>query len=453
MNFRTFRYRLVFRVLLLSTSLFFIVFLGLQPGYYISTLLLVIAAVIQVVLLVRFLEHSNVLLTRFLEAVRNSDFTVSFQNQDLGSNFAELNEAFSEVIEKFKEEREKKEESLRYLETVVQHIGIGLICFNSAGDVILINRAAKQLFQISALPKIEALENISGPLLKTVKNLSGGNRTLQRITFNNETLQLAIFATEFRMRDTSYKLVSFQNIHTELEEKEMESWQNITQVLAHEIMNSITPIASLSRTVHMLLDQQVEKKEIQLEPESLKDVKEALDTINKRSQGLMKFVNSYREFTQIPKPDYELIPVKQLLEHILHLMKGECENQGVKVNIEVVPENLNLSADPLLLEQVLINLTKNALGALEKVPDGCIAFQAKLNRMGHVEIQVKDNGPGIKKEVMDKIFIPFYSAASEKSTKGRGIGLSLSKEIMRNHGGTLTVNSLPDSGTVFTLRF
>lgn len=257
------------------------------------------------------------------------------------------------------------------------------------------------------------------------------------------------------MRGDAFKLVSFQNIQTELEEKEMESWQNITRVLAHEIMNSITPIAPLSGTVHMLVQQRSknENNHILLDRETATDVNEALNTINKRSHGLMRFVNSYRDFTQIPTPDYEYFQVKEHLHRSEHLVKTEFENHGVSVQIDIQPNALELRADPQLVEQILINLTKNALRALRKVDTPKLTYKSGINMDGRVYIDIIDNGPGIKKEDLEKIFIPFYSTAGNDPDKGTGIGLSLSRQIMRIHGGALQVKSEPGKETVFTLKF
>jgi nitrogen fixation/metabolism regulation signal transduction histidine kinase len=418
------------------------------------TLLLVII-VLQITHLIRYVERTNEKLTRFLNSIRYSDFSRAFPDHGLGSSFEALNKAFSRVIEEFKKERSEKQEHFRYLQTVVQHVGIGLISFNHKGEVELINTAAKRLFQIPTLRNIQALGSISEPLLKVVTGLKGGNRSLVRVPMNNDTLQLAIYATEFRMHNDMYKLVSFQNIHTELEEKEMEAWQNLTQVLAHEIMNSITPIASLSDTVHMLLEHKAieQNDHYFIDKEAIADVKEALHTINNRSHGLMRFVNSYRDFTQIPEPQFEHFSVKELLMRLRSLNKGEAEAQDVGIDISVDPESLEVTADPHLVEQTLINLMKNAMRALEETANAQINLEGFIDSDGKVVIRVQDNGPGIKKENIDKIFIPFYSTSQPTERGGSGIGLSLSRQIMRMHGGTLTVSSNKKEGTLFSLRF
>ncbi|MDX1672929.1 MAG: hypothetical protein R3211_11345, partial [Balneolaceae bacterium] len=389
---KNFRIGVTLRVVLLAGSLLLWVYLVFETDYFVSIAILGIIAVLQVMQLIRYVEKTNEKLTRFLESIRYSDFSRSFPDKGMGSSFKKLNEAFSRVIDEFKRERAEKEESYRYLQTVVQHIGIGLICFNREGEVELVNTAAKRLFNIPTLRNIRALGKIDGKLLKAITGLNGGNRTLVRTTLEKETLQLAIYATEFRMHGEMYKLVSLQNIHTELEEKEMEAWQNLTQVLAHEIMNSITPIASLSDTVHMLLHNNAEARNGQyvIGKEQLDDVREALNTINKRSHGLMRFVNSYRDFTQIPEPEFELFSVRELLQRVRHLNKGEAEAQNVTLDIEVEPESLEVTADPQLIEQTLINLVKNAFRALENTGEGRITIRGIMDTDGRVLVQVED---------------------------------------------------------------
>lgn len=452
---KNFRVGVLLRILLLIGTIALWLYLIFQTEYYVTITLLSATIIFQSVWLIQYVEQTNKKLTRFLNSIRYSDFSRSFKKHEVGSSFDELNQAFSGVIEEFKKERAEKHESYQYLQTVVQHIGIGLISFNHSGKTELINTAAKRLFNIPTLLHIEELKNINDSLYKAVTELKGGNRTLVRISRENEAMQLAIYATEFRMHEEHYKLVSFQNIHTELEEKEMEAWQNLTQVLAHEMMNSITPIASLSDTVHMLLNRNVtpENGIYTIAEESLKDVKEALETIKNRSKGLMQFVNSYRDFTQIPEPNYEVFNIQHILQRVKNLNKGESESQDVEITVNVDPATLEVTADPHLIEQVLINLTKNAFRALEEVENARIQLVGRLNEEGRVIIQVKDNGPGIKPENQHKIFIPFYTTDRPTSRGGSGIGLSLSRQILRKHRGTLKVESDIKSGTVFTLLF
>lgn len=452
---KSFRLGIVLRILVLALSLLLVLYLVLETHYYMSMVILSLVVVGQILALIKYLERTNILLTRFMEAIRYSDFTGTFRNHGLGSNFDDLNAAFSDVINKFKEERSKKEESIRYLETVVQHIGIGLMCINGKGEIVLLNTAAKRLFKVATLRTIDALRAISEPLYEIVKQQKGGSRSLIRVTIQNEMLQLATNTTEFRMRNEAYKLISFQNIHTELEEKEMEAWQNLTQVLAHEIMNSITPISSLSGTVKMLLEERLvaQDEHVELDKEVVQDVTAALNTISNRSQGLMRFVNSYRDFTQIPAPEITLFGVKEALERTASLMKMEVAKHGAVLYVKVESESLELAADPHLVEQVLINLIKNAIRALSGREKGEVWLKGGIGKTGRVILQVQDNGPGVKKAMKEKIFIPFYTVGSKGETKGSGIGLSLSRQIMRLHGGSLILNSEPGKGSTFTMQF
>lgn len=450
-----FRFRVVLKVLFLFLTIVLWVYLFSNTEYYVSITILAFFIILQVVQLIRYVERTNEKLSRFLNSIRYSDFSRSFPDHGLGESFRSLNEAFARVIDEFKKERAEKQEHYRYLQTVVQHVGIGLIAYNHKGEVELINTAAKRLFQIPTLRMVDGLGEISPQLLNAVTHLKSGNRTLVRINIDNETLQLAVYATEFKMHDDLYKLVSFQNIHTELEEKEMEAWQNLTQVLAHEIMNSITPIASLSDTVYMLLEHNTREngKEFTIDKDTVLDVKDALTTINKRSHGLMRFVNSYRDFTQIPEPNFELCSVLELLLRVRNLNKGEAEAKDVKMEVAVDPETLEVTADYQLIEQVLINLVKNAFRALEGTDEPEVTLRGYMDSDGKVVIDVRDNGPGISQDNIQKIFIPFYSTSQPSSRGGSGIGLSLSRQIMRMHRGTLTVKSSQNEGTTFTLRF
>tara|TARA_R110000868_G_scaffold294140_3_gene554783 strand:+ start:44705 stop:45958 length:1254 start_codon:yes stop_codon:yes gene_type:complete len=411
---------------------------------------------VQIINLIRYVETTNKQLQRFFEAISYNDFSQTFSNRGKNKSFSSLNDAFNEIIEKFKNERSKGEESFRYLQTVVQHVGIGLFSYKQTGEIELFNTAAKRLLEVSVLRNIEQLKEVSKPLFETVNGMKSGARTLLNCTIGSESLQLAIYATEFRMKGDNYKLISLQNISIELDEKEMDAWQNLTQVLAHEIMNSITPIASLSDTVNSMLMGDVFGSESPqpIPPETLQDVKDALGTINKRSLGLMRFVNSYRNITQIPTPIFEVLPVKEVLERVRNLMKGEASRRRVDVIVDVEPETLEITADSQLIDQALINIVKNAFKALSETSNPKIVLRGKIDDSGHTSIEIEDNGPGIKDAVKEKIFVPFYTTSkSNTENGGSGIGLSLSRQIMRMHSGTLGVTRSKKGCTVFSLRF
>ena len=451
-----FRTHIIFRVLLLALTIGGLCVLILKTELIASMLLVGGMVLLQMVLLIRFLETTNKKLGRFIEAINYDDFSQTFFNHKKEDTFSELGEIFNQVIGKFKHERAKGEESARYLETVVQHIGVGLISFNQNGEIELINTTAKRLLGSSVLRSVSQLEAIDEQLYRVVMEMKSGNRILLHLNINEHPLQLAMYATEFRMKGNNYTLISLQNISSELDEKEMEAWQNLTQVLAHEIMNSITPIASLADTVNSLLgDGELSASAVEpISAETLTDVKEALTTINKRSIGLMRFVNSYRNLMQLPNPVIEVLSLYDTLVRVSNLMKGESTRNLVDISIMVEPESLEISADAQLIDQALINIVKNAFKALQETPGATIQLRGRLSGDGHPVIEIEDNGPGIKETALDKIFVPFYTTRKEVGFEGgTGIGLSLSRQIMRMHGGSLTVNKSEPGKTIFQLKF
>jgi signal transduction histidine kinase len=276
-----------------------------------------------------------------------------------------------------------------------------------------------------------------------------------KIEDEGETLILAIYATSFKLRSKAITLVSMHNIESELAEQEMQAWQKLIRVLTHEIMNSVTPIASLASTDNTLIEKSATRTDddyAQFSLESAEDIRDAVATIEKRSRGLLHFTEAYRNLTRIPKPKFSIFSVGECLDRTCQLLKGQLQKKGIELTTRVEPESLELTADRELIEQVLINLILNAVQALngtEKDGDRRIALSSYLDDRGRTVIAVTDNGPGIDKEVMEKIFTPFYTTKKE----GSGIGLSLSREIMRLHKGSISVQSVPDEETTFKLRF
>jgi signal transduction histidine kinase len=256
--------------------------------------------------------------------------------------------------------------------------------------------------------------------------------------------------TELRIRGNLVKLVTLQNIQTELQRQELEAWQNLTRVLRHEIMNSITPISSLTSTLKEILDHELVKKEhaYELKNEGAEDLREGLDTIESRSKGLIKFIDAYREYTSLPLPRIKTVRLLDLIEKVAQLMKTQLKNSTIRFAYTCKSEYLTVQADEEMIEQVLINLVKNAIESLNAMPNGEITINGDFDE-NNVFIDVSDNGPGIIAEALTRIFVPFFT--TKKS--GSGIGLSLSRQIMQMHNGTLTVESEPYVRTVFRLKF
>jgi two-component system nitrogen regulation sensor histidine kinase NtrY len=451
MVYRKFQTGVSLRVLFVVLSVATLFYLLFHTRLYSAVILLTLLLVYQTHELVHYVARTNRNLARFFDSVKYGDFTLGFKEKIDDSSFAELNEALSEVTGAFQKARAEKEEHFRYLQTVVQHIGIGLVAFRPDGRVELINAAAKRLLKTSRLKNVRSLESWSPELVGKLLRLRPRERALVKIEDENELLHLALYATKFRLRGESYTLVSIQNIHSELEEKEMEAWQKLIRVLTHEIMNSVTPIASLASTINDLITEHYSSpSQASTEnQDALDDIHLALQTIQKRSQGMLQFVEAYRSLTNVKKPNFEIFPVKGLFGRVAKLMQANPAAGPVAFRVHIDPDGLELTADPSLIEQVLINLLLNAIQSLEGRPQPCIEILARLDDLGRPLIQVKDNGPGISGENLENIFIPFFSTKEA----GSGIGLSLSRQIMRLHQGTITVHSDPGIETTFTLRF
>lgn len=412
-----------------------------------------LVVLIQIAALIYYVDRTNRVLNDFLQSIRYSDFTRTFQVETTDSTFDKLKATFNDVIKDFQAVRAEKEESYYYLQTVIQHIGIALIAYQKDGTVELINNATKKMFQVRTLNNIQALREYNPELVQKLLTIKHGENLLLKIREKDDLLQLSIYGTEFKIQNRTILLVSIKNIQQELDEKEMESWQKLIRVLTHEIMNSITPISSLSSTVNLLIDDVTDtlktKEGCHEEVQNLHEIGEALKTIHNRTDGLIHFVNTYRNLTRIPTPTFSIFPVARLLNNIRNLHLKELEEKGITCVINVDPASLELSADEKLIEQVLINLVKNSIHALENVKNPVIELRAFLNKRGRISIQTIDNGPGILPEVLDKIFIPFFTTKPQ----GSGIGLSLSRQILRLHGGNINVWSEPEKGAAFSLSF
>jgi two-component system, NtrC family, nitrogen regulation sensor histidine kinase NtrY len=445
--FNDFRFRVALRVVLLGLTVSLFVFMISKPNMIFAAGLMAFIIIGQLAELFRFTSQTNRKLTRFLESVKYSDFISGFASDNkLGKSFRELNTAFNEVLEAFRKARTEKEEHWQYLNTIVQQVRTGILSFDPDGTVQLMNPIAKRFVGIINMKNVNELKDLNPNLYKALMDVQSGKSTLYKS--GNEFL-LTLQATELRIRGNTVKLVTLQNIQTELQKQELESWQNLTRVLRHEIMNSITPISSLTSTLREILDHDLTKKEhhYELKTEGAEDLREGLTTIESRSKGLIKFIDAYREYTSLPQPKTQRIRVADLLEKVAQLLKPELKKTTIQFSYQCDSEYLTIDADQEMIEQVLINLIKNAMEALAHSNNAKIELKGTYS--DRVLISVTDNGPGIIPEAIERVFIPFFTT---KKT-GSGIGLALSRQIMQMHNGSLSVKSEPDVKTTFTLSF
>lgn len=448
MVFRHFRIQIISRVLILCVTILAIAWLLSATEKYVTTGMVILLFILQVIFLIRFVEKTNRTMAQFLQAIEYDDFTQSFGNVSGGKSFDELNQAFVKVSANFREVRMGREENFRYLQTVVQHVGVGMVAFQESGEVELFNSTAKKTLQLASLKNINDLEAISPELLERIGSLKPGERDLVRVTIDNNLVQLSLLMTILMMRNRKITLVSFQNISTELNEKEMQAWQNLIRVFTHEIKNSLTPISSLAGTIETLLlpvSSRLKEQDI----ERMADISEALMTIKSRSEGLHEFINAYRDLTNLPQPVFESFKVTSMFERVGQLVKDQIQSGGVNYCVDISNQTLSVTADSQMIEQVLINLILNSIQALDGCEKPKLTVCGFVDDQNRVTITVEDNGPGIANTAIDKIFVPFFTTKKN----GSGIGLSLSRQIMRLHKGELTVSSEPDKSTILTMRF
>jgi len=454
-NFKNnFRINVTLRVLALLLTMYAMVGLSQSGGAAMVWTATFVGALLfyQVYALVRLMEDTNRELLNFLSSIRYDDFSQTYRLSGKGGTFDELNQEFNKVINKFKEIRAEKEAEYQYLKNIIHHIGIGILSFDKDGNVQIINTVAKRLFKVNRLRNIQNLKDFSPELVETLKQLRTGAKSLVRIRKNGEMVQLAVYGIELYLQGEEFKLVTIQNIHSELEDQEMDAWQNLIRVLTHEIMNSVAPISSLAETVEGEVNYLKEEEEIKAE--DLEDVSMAIQTIKRRSENLIRFISEFRSLTHVQEPKLEHLEVARMFDEVKLLLNHDCADTKITLHIKVEPPNLLITADPAMIEQVLINIVKNAIQALQSMtdeenPHKQVWLTAEMDEKSRPLITIRDNGPGIEKDALDRIFIPFFSTKKG----GSGIGLSLSRQIMRQHKGTITATSTLGQGTCFQLRF
>ena len=452
MGFKNFKFNVGARLLAIVVTSYAIFETYTSDIIFLAPLLVAFLLGLQIISFIKYIDKSNREIVNFLNSIKYDDLGSTYPTDSSNSTINKLNEELNKVIKRFQLLRKEREADFQYLKNIVQHVGIGLITFiKESGDIQIINTAAKKILKVSRLDNVKELSEKSQHLVDSFYMLKTGGRDLVRLEIGGEIIQLAVYAIELTLKGEDFKLVSIQNIQNELEEKEMEAWQNLVRVLTHEIMNSITPIQSLAATVETELDSHISSTgQINSIPqEDIEDIHLAVQTIQKRSKGLIRFVQDFRNLTHTPKPKIKPVKVKALLNHINVLMQQEIQKQQVTLEVKIEPESFAINVDKELIEQVLINLIKNALQAFEDKTDRRICLSAYKSEKGRPTISVKDNGVGIDDEALQKIFIPFFT--TKKS--GSGIGLSLSRQIMRLHQGILAVKSTPNEGTEFILKF
>jgi nitrogen fixation/metabolism regulation signal transduction histidine kinase len=404
--------------------------------------------IFQLTFTVRYSEGSIKKVRTFLDNIKQDKYSQLYPVKFDGTEIDDLHIEFNAILAKLKEDQAEKEANYQYFRSVFKHLPIGLISYRETGEIQLVNTAAKRILGMDELTTISQIQSINLELHLAIQQLRTGGSELITIAHPDGIMQLSVYVIELMMRGEKFKLVSLQNIQSELEEKEMEAWQNLVKILTHEIMNSIAPISSLAGTLKSELEEKMDQN-LSLNTSEMEDCQLGLTTIEKRSQGLIGFVSEFRSLANIPPPKFERIEIAELFGQLEILLQHQLESQEITLIQELNPPDLILFADQHQIEQVLINLLQNAIQALEDALTKQIVLSAFIDESGKIILEVTDTGKGIEEEALSKIFIPFFTTKS----KGSGIGLSLSKQIMRRHKGNIQVRSQIGEGSTFKLIF
>ncbi|HTB64640.1 MAG TPA: ATP-binding protein [Steroidobacteraceae bacterium] len=449
MGFSRFRAGVALRTVLLFLTLVAVAEMLARTQWYITIALCIIAALFQVALLIRFAAQSSREVARFLEAVSFDDTTQSFSGLMGDSVHRELGTAMAHVLDSLRNCRTEREVQARYLQTLIAHVPVALISVDESGRVQLLNMAARRLCE-TALSHKTQFARYGESFAVGLDSLRPGGSAILKMERNSGALQLKVAATDAALGNVHRRLISLQNIESEMSAQELAAWQTVVRVMAHEVMNSLTPVSSLAATARDLVrDVLSQMPADDSRTTTLTDARDALETVARRSEGLLHFVQNHRRLTKPLVTQMQVAPVERVFARVRRLLATELDANDIRITTNVEPPTLELVADADLLDQALINLVRNAIEALGDVAAGRIELSGRRHADGRVAIAVADNGPGIANDQRDRIFVPFFTTKRQ----GSGVGLTLVRQIATAHGATVDVAQTPGGGATVSLRF
>ena len=444
--FKNIEWRIMLRVLLLFVVVTLTSVIVLR-GFYVYLVIMVPIIIYQIVDFYKFMRKAQDELGQFVESVHYRDFSRHFDVKQAPVELKPLRKGFNEINSTFKVISKEKETQYQYLQKILELIDTGILMYKEPeGDVVWMNDALKRMLQLPYLKTIHSMTRRDIDLYHQIVALKPGESKIGTAHMERSPFKILLSATAFQTEGVKYKLVAFQNVNEALDETESKAWQKLLSVMTHEIMNSIAPISSLANTLKNRLQQSANHPDQSV---SLDDLEIGIDTIKRRSEGLLKFAETYRNLNKITAPNLRKIYVRDLFENMHQLMQPTLEQKNIEMEVILKDPDLMLDADTNLVEQVLINLVVNAMEAVKDQAEPRIILSGYLASNRKIVIKVADNGIGMPEELLDKIFIPFFS--TKKS--GSGIGLSLCKQIMMLHHGQIQVQSVEGEGTAFMLQF
>lgn len=457
--FKNFRLNILVRIILIIVVGTGLLWVSLNSALWTLSFWLLLIEVILIVSLIHYIEKFKSNLIVFLESINQDDYTVSFPKINSSKKDTRFAYLLDTITKRFQSLRAEKESRSFFMQTVLEQVSVALIGYNSKKDIKLINAAAKKLLGRPYIKDLSGIKKVNEDLYDEIVNIDSRGRVLVKFERKGELMQVSLSATELKINNEYLKVVSLNDIKSELDEKEIESWHKLIRILNHEVMNSMIPLSTLTNVNKTILqnvqDQIAVSSGNQNNPflydDQIADVIQGMEIIENRSKGIVDFVKSVKSLTNITKPNFLKISICDLLNRVYTLMNPEFEKANIELVLRLPAREISTVADLELLEQVLINLLKNALEALsgeERSLMKKVNLSAK-SADGLTTISVSDNGLGITAKQIENIFIPFYTTKKD----GSGIGLSLSRQILRMHKGSLEVRSEEGKGAVFTMKF
>ncbi|MBU1013346.1 MAG: GHKL domain-containing protein [Bacteroidetes bacterium] len=441
---------LIIRIALILAVLTILSRIILNPDKLFSILILVIILIIQIIELIKFELKSFRTLENVLNSIEFEYQPVRF-TKSLPKSMEGFYQSLNKILDLIQRKKAENEVQLLFLGELLKHIKTGIISISEDQKIELANESALKILGIENLVRLDQIKTLHPNFYQEIINPDKIESNIVEISTAGNIQKLNIQISHFISQGKKMKLISFQDIRSQIELKEMEAWHQLIRTLGHEILNSVTPISSMTETSIMLLEKpdQTPKLLHDLSDENLDKIRNALKTINRRSIGLLEFINNYRKLTRMPVPNFEPVNLSDLVKHVLKLMHADFEKEQVEVLMEMENSKMMCDIDRSMIEQVLINMLRNAIQAMEGIEKKMIRIKLMTGPNENPMIQIIDNGKGITDDLKSKIFIPFFTTKE----KGSGIGLSLSRQIMQLHGGSINYQSNNKNETVFCLTF
>ncbi|MGN7205644.1 sensor histidine kinase [Pedobacter sp. SAFR-022] len=447
--FSSFTFRLLFRLFIINLLVALFVYLIQNTELWFTIFGVGVILLAALFSLYHYIDRMKEDINRFMLAVKTQDSTINFKSKSHKSSFPELYRSFDDIIQVHKRIQLEKESMFQLIKTILEQVPVGVIVLKplekdvEKAEIVFFNMAASNLLQVPAYKYWHRLKSHRPEFANQISDITEGGKKFIELKIQDKLTQLSTELIPLNLHNTDHIIISFQNIKDEIEQKESEAWNRLIGVISHEILNSITPISSLSDTVSSMVD-----GKDHLDKEDLEDLKPALLTIKRRSEGLLDFVKDYRLMAELPTPVLQDHTIGEILQHIKILMQPFASGKNIDLRVVQTSSKISLRLDIKLIEQALINLVTNSIYAVENMEDPFIEIGYRLEN-SRLYIDVIDNGKGVDNELAKKVFIPFFTTRKN----GSGIGLTITRNIMKMHHGSVEIQSQPFEKTVFSLVF